>query len=705
MSSYTKYSKSLINRRRSTRAINKRLKAMHPIPSDDKTNLEPSDIYNQAYDFCCVNNNTQNNEGCSNNIKGDANAKNVSSRPSIESEPTTSCNDNDFHFLNEEVVFDELSSNSDTDDESSGAFKFDLASALSDWAVQYSITLTALSALLCILRLVDPSLPKDARTILKTPRNFKVERRAGGDFFHFGVVGALTSIFNEIYERLADKSVLNLQLNIDGLPLFKSSGTSFWPVLGLLQGFDLKTPVLISIFCGNAKPNNLAEYFGDLVAELKTLYNGFTFRDKTFLLRICSIVCDAPARAFVKAIKGHTAYSGCDKCTQVGEYISNRMTFPLNNAPLRTDDSYSLFTDEEHHLKNKENLLIKSPFLDLNIGMVSQFPHDYMHLICLGVVRRLINLWLSGPLTCRLSSLTAEKLSLTLLKLRKFIPVEFARKPRSLKDINRWKATEFRLFLFYTGPVCLHNVVATEIYNNFLLLFVAMFCLASPKYRSNYNSYAQQLITLFVNHFSMLYGKEQIVYNVHNVIHLADDVKRHGIIDDISGFPYENYLQQLKRLVRKPQYPLSQIIRRLSEKNMVKKNHVSNKNLTCKKKHIKGPDPTNFGTLKHQFEEMYLNGFCIKLSVGNNCVMVKGELGLVKNILLIDGSAYIVYQAFAKKSNFFTYPVDSKSFGIFLVSGLDNVVRFSAVDESVQKYVLLPSDDGFVAIPLLHLNM
>ena len=68
-------------------------------------------------------------------------------------------------------------------------------------------------------------------------------------------------------------------------------------------------------------------------------------------------------------------------------------------------------------------------------------------------------------------------------------------------------------------------------------------------------------------------------------------------------------------------------------------------------------------------------------------------------------SAYIVYQAFAKKSNFFTYPVDSKSFGIFLVSGLDNVVRFSAVDESVQKYVLLPSDDGFVAIPLLHLNM
>ena len=112
--------------------------------------------------------------------------------------------------------------------------------------------------------------------------------------------------------------------------------------------------------------------------------------------------------------------------------------------------------------------------------MVSQFPLDYMHLVCLGVVRRLLNLWLRGPLKSRLSAKVVDSISSQLVKMRPNIPVEFARKPRSLREVDRWKATEFRQFLLYTGPVVLSSFFDSNTYNNFMLLFCGISILASP---------------------------------------------------------------------------------------------------------------------------------------------------------------------------------------------------------------------------------
>lgn len=89
-------------------------------------------------------------------------------------------------------------------------------------------------------------------------------------------------------------------------------------------------------------------------------------------------------RPFVKGIKGHSGYAGCEKCTQHGVF-ANKVTFPETNAPLRTDLSFDRQEDVLHHIG-------ENPFSPLNLGMVSCFPLDYMHLVCLGVTRRLISL-------------------------------------------------------------------------------------------------------------------------------------------------------------------------------------------------------------------------------------------------------------------------------------------------------------------------
>jgi len=103
-----------------------------------------------------------------------------------------------------------------------------------------------------------------------------------------------------------------------------------------------------------------------------------------------------------------------------------------------------------------------------------------MHLVCLGVVKKLILLWHIGPSSVKLSNRMKQIISEALISLRNTVPSEYHRRPRSLKDFRLWKATEFRQFLLYTGPVVLKNTLRKDVFLNFLSLHVAMTILASP---------------------------------------------------------------------------------------------------------------------------------------------------------------------------------------------------------------------------------
>lgn len=160
--------------------------------------------------------------------------------------------------------------------------------------------------------------------------------------------------------------------------------------------------------------------------------------------------------------------------------------------------------------------------------------------------------------------------------------------PRTLRELDRWKATEFRMFLLYTGSVILSSYLDTNIYNNFMLLFSAIAILFSPTLSSLHLQYAEILLQMFVTHFGQVYGKDALVYNVHSLVHLAQDVRLHGCLDNFSPFPYENYLQMLKKLVRQPECPLAQIIRCLSEKTTYQTKQMAT---SLKKPHFVGPVP------------------------------------------------------------------------------------------------------------------
>lgn len=236
--------------------------------------------------------------------------------------------------------------------------------------------------------------------------------------------------------------------------MFKSSNTQVWPILGLLKNHHDCKPFVVAIFCGQTKPSPLNLFL------------------KPFVLH--SFVCDAPARALVKCTKQHGGYSACDKCVEPGEY-RGRVVYEKVSALRRPDESFRLQSDDEHHVG-------ESPLLALPIDLISCFPAEYMHIVCLGVMRKLLNTWKTGHLSVRLPSRLVNVISERLIHCAKAIPVEFNRKPRSLDDIARFKATEYRMILLYFGRVVFKNILPKSVYENFLLFHCAITILCSHKH-------------------------------------------------------------------------------------------------------------------------------------------------------------------------------------------------------------------------------
>ena len=98
---------------------------------------------------------------------------------------------------------------------------------------------------------------------------------------------------------------------------------------------------------------------------------------------------------------------------------------------------------------------------------------------------------------------------------------------------------------------------------------------------------AKNCLKYFSFRFGEIYGIHHLVYNVHSLIHLADECEIHGRLDEFSCFPFETYLGKLKKLVRSSNKPLAQLVRRISELE-----HVESFNMEIMPSIFNQRDPT-----------------------------------------------------------------------------------------------------------------
>jgi hypothetical protein len=419
----------------------------------------------------------------------------------------------------------------------------------------------------------------------------------------------------------------------------------------------------------------------------------------TYNIHIKAFICDAPARAFVKCIKGHTGYYGCEKCSQKGKYVDRKVVFPEMQAHKRSDDEFRSQVQCDHHKGT-------SPLLLLGVGLVSQVPLDYMHLICLGVMKRLLITWLRGEHHVRISMLHSQLISQKLIDMKPSICHEFQRKPRSLLELDRWKSVEFRQFLLYTGPVVLRDILPSKLYHHFMLLHVSITILTSHELHIRLCDYAEQLLQQFVSEVPSIYGEGSLVYNVHNLVHLADDVRLMGVLDKFSSFPFENLLGQMKRMLRSGNRPLAQLCRRLEERHVspkIPREMHSPFAFKLSLPHCRG---STLGQTGLQFDRIEYKGmlFSTEHRLKGDCYALLQDLQPVQILNIIQASTVtLLCKVFQSKLNFFEYPCDSQTLNIYRLSKVSDK-GFIEVDlKDVRcKCMILPRKNYFVLFPLLH---
>lgn len=425
---------------------------------------------------------------------------------------------------------------------------------LRDWALHNKITDQALRELLNLLKFNDVNkemLPKDPRTLLKKD-NKKIETLevSGGQYWHFGIAEILNAIQRA---NIKIPNSLELTINIDGIPVCKSSGKQFWPILMKIKGV-LQKPVPVGIYCGLKKPSNL-DFLNDFIDDVNNSAN----------ILVKKFVVDVPAAALIKCSKGHTGYYSCGSCTikgRLSDHSNNIVCFPGLEFDLRTDFDFR-HSDEKCY---NEHRTLDSPLLRIRgFDMIDGFPRDILHLGYLGLHKKILGFLINKPTLNRSGKLSysqVTEINARILSISEVFPSDFNRKCRPINEYNYYKGTEHRSCLLYWGPVVFKNILNESNYKHYMLLHSAISLLVNENF-SAYVDLAEKIIKQFVQDFAHIYGASYCSSNVHSILHLCADYKRFGVLDNFAAFEFENYLGWLVSLMKSGFKPLEQTAKRV----------------------------------------------------------------------------------------------------------------------------------------------
>lgn len=223
-------------------------------------------------------------------------------------------------------------------------------------------------------------------------------------------------------------------------------------------------------------------------------------------------------------------------------------------------------------MKNEEHHNYPSPLLQIQppIDMITQFSLDFMHNFCLGIVKSFYRYLVSGKSKAKLGSRARARINYRIRSIKNQIPKEFQRRPRLIEEFLRYKAIEFYLKTAYLGIILFRGILPLQNYKHFCLLHCAFRILCSEDLYSKYSDTAKEYLVKYFLASQVLYGLGSCTFNLHSATRMADDVKNLKCnLKRISAFTFENFLGKLKKKIRSPYKPLSQVCRRLEEEKLL----------------------------------------------------------------------------------------------------------------------------------------
>lgn len=396
-------------------------------------------------------------------------------------------------------------------------------------------------------------------------------------------------LYQELIQQgfLMDKNNISLMWNTDGIPVFRSSKFSIWPLYFRINELSPKkrglkdNMILAGLWFGQTKPNmnTYLQPFHSCVVKLET--DGLEVCspdvDGLFVMKACLLnaVCDKPAKCICQNFVQFNGNCGCPKCRQTGQSCSAGKGFvrayPFNKdnpaGPKRTKEgtqerAHSAITQGEPVEGVKGPWFLYFTYFDIIRG----FCIDWMHGVLLGVVRMLLNLWFCPSNHAKLWYCGNEVKLADQRLLQICPPRSVSRKPRSIeKHRSYWKASEYRSWLFYYLLPVMQDILSEEYFEHTSLLVEAIFILTQESINPASDiPKCQHLLAKFVFLFPTLYEERYMVSNVHDLLHLCDDVINNGPLFTHSCFEFEDFNGELVSLIRGTQHVELQILNAIS---------------------------------------------------------------------------------------------------------------------------------------------
>lgn len=582
------------------------------------------------------------------------------------------------------------------------------------WSLEVAVSCNGLNSLLKLLRLYGIDVPKDYRTLRKTPQCLKLHDVAPGRMFRRPLEPLLLSVLENYKGTLP--SVIPMHHNSDGLPVFVSSRMTFWPIQVYLD-LPGTRPVFVQIWGGEGKPKNFDVFYEDFVKEALAVFAKLLcIRGKYVRITDGDFSADAPCIAEALAIKGHSGYCSCWKCEVIGEYYKHRVVFPGTSFAPRTEEKFRNRQYDGIHTSTSITELEK-----FHTNVLSAVKIDSMHCVYLGVQKALLTAWTTKTGALKWSSKRLAEASIDVVELSKNMTSEFPRSFRAFDELAHMKATEYRNFLLYIGPVILKKYLSPEHYSHFLHLHVGIRILSHPTHAKDRrkNNIANAALTKFVADLGDLYGNEYYSSNVHKLLHIANDALDRGSIDEYSCFRYESNLYQLKKMVEANQFSLEQVGKRIIEYDglsILSENRQPELKYPILKKKKEFPiekclqlSLCSENDYKNCiFFEQILIGPNSKLTAGNkDSYFFSSDKRLMEFLVAIvnNENLLICSQEIHATGNLYDFPIESRHLGIFkrnsMSQGSSLVVK-NSYDFIVSKAMKLPfAGDEFFQI-LLH---
>ena len=242
-----------------------------------------------------------------------------------------------------------------------------------------------------------------------------------------------------------------------------------------------------------------------------------------------------------------------------------------------------------------------------------------------------------------------------------------------------------------------------------MLLYTACRILCSKKDAVSHAQYAKSILKVFVQLMPTYYGEHSVTMNVHNLLHIADDVVYvQAPLTDFSAYDFENTLYSVKRLVKSSKHSIAQIARKL---HSLKKNASSTatvsrfplvynvqRNARCVIKNS-----------SHELKSIQLKGVTVTKKHPNNILITKtGHIVQVIRILchniqqISNDNVIFVGYFFKSAKDLFCYPVPSRQIGIYLLGPEGRELKGFVATEMDAKCIVFNVRDKNIAVTLLH---